>query len=480
MPPPAAESPALHPVTGAPPVPPQSQRQRAALAGLGLCMLLSSLGTSIAPVALPALGAHFGVSVQAVQWVVLAYLLSVTCLVVNAGRLGDALGRKRLLLGGLGVFTLASALCSMAPSFALLVAARALQGLGGAAMMALTLAQVGEAVAPERTGRAMGLLGTLGAVGTALGPSVGGLLLAGSGWRGLFLLNLPLGLLAGVLAWRALPADARPDTRAARAAWQPWATALLASAVAAYALAATLGRGAWGWPNALSLGVALLAAGLFLATQARSRAPLLPLALLSERVLRQSLLANAVVAAVMMGTLVVGPFYLSGALGLDAVAVGLVMAVGPVLSTVSGVPAGRLVDRWGAATAVQRGLLAMALGSVALALLPALVGMAGYLGAIALLTPSYQLFHAANNTAVVQAAPAAQRGLVSGLLTLSRNLGLVTGASLLAALFVAGVGQDAASAPASALNQGLRWVFLVAGGGLGVVWARMALNSSQQ
>ena len=181
-----------------------------ALASLSLSMLLSSLGTSIANVGLPTLAQAFGASFQEVQWVVLAYLLAITTLIVSVGRLGDLIGRRRLLLAGIVLFTVASVLCGVAPTLWLLIAARAAQGLGAAVMMALTMAFVGETVPKARTGSAMGLLGTMSAVGTALGPSLGGVLIAGFGWRAIFLVNLPLwARWPLLLAHRYLPADRR-------------------------------------------------------------------------------------------------------------------------------------------------------------------------------------------------------------------------------------------------------------------------------
>ena len=180
---------------------------RWAIVSLSLSMLLSSLGTSIANVALPTLAQTFAASFQDVQWVVLAYLLAITTLVVSAGRLGDMTGRRRLLLAGFVLFTVASVLCGAAPTLWLLIAARAAQGLGAAVMMALTMAFVGETVPKAKTGSAMGLLGTMSAIGTALGPSLGGILIAGLSWRAIFLVNVPLGVLALLLAHRHLPVD---------------------------------------------------------------------------------------------------------------------------------------------------------------------------------------------------------------------------------------------------------------------------------
>ena len=200
---------------------------RWALAGLSLSMLLSSLGTSIANVGLPTLAQAFNASFQQVQWIVLAYLLAITTLIVSVGRLGDIVGRRRLLLAGIGLFTAASVLCGLAPTLWLLIGARAVQGLGAAIMMALTMAFVGETVPKAKTGSAMGLLGTMSALGTALGPSLGGVLIAGPGWRGIFLVNLPLGILAFILAQRTLPADRR-GTRTDGAGFDKLGTLLLA------------------------------------------------------------------------------------------------------------------------------------------------------------------------------------------------------------------------------------------------------------
>src|SRR4051812_4325028 len=180
---------------------------RWALAGLSLSMLLSSLGTSIANVGLPTLAQAFDASFQDVQWIVLAYLLAITTLIVSVGRLGDMAGRRPVLLAGIVLFTVASALCGVAPTLGLLIAARAVQGLGAAIMMALAMALVGETVPKAKTGSAMGLLGTMSAVGTALGPTLGGVLIAGFGWPAIFLVNVPVGLVALELARRSLPAD---------------------------------------------------------------------------------------------------------------------------------------------------------------------------------------------------------------------------------------------------------------------------------
>jgi MFS family permease len=347
---------------------------RWSLTTLSLAMLLSSLGTSIANVALPSFARAFSASFGELQWVVLAYLFAMTAMIVSAGRLGDRTGRRRLFLAGIALFTIASIVCGAAPSLWVLIAARALQGLGAAVMTALTLAFVGEIVPPERTGSAMGLLGTMSAVGTALGPSLGGLLIATIGWRAIFFVNVPLGIAALLLAWRFLP---------------------VSSAIA----------------DRTSFDFA---------------------ALLRDRVWSGGLVMSMLVTTVVMATLVVGPFHLTNALALDAARVGLVMSCGPIVAALTGVPAGRLVDRFGARRVTVAGLIAMVAGS---ALLSISVGVAGYLAPLVVLTAGYALFQAANNTAVMSNVQRRLRGVVSGTLNLSRNLGLIAGASAMGAVF---------------------------------------------
>ncbi|CCV07728.1 Major facilitator superfamily MFS_1 [Mesorhizobium metallidurans STM 2683] len=450
---------------------------RWALAGLSLSMLLSSLGTSIANVGLPNLAQAFNASFQDVQWIVLAYLLAITTLIVSVGRLGDIAGRRRLLLAGIFLFAAASGLCGIAPTLWWLIAARAAQGLGAAIMMALTIAFVGDTVPKARTGSAMGLLGTMSAIGTAIGPSLGGVLIAGFGWRAIFLVAVPLGMLTFYLAHCHLPVD-RVEPKADRAGFDTIGTLLLAMALAAYALAMTVGRGSFGSLNMALLLAALFGIGLFVLAEARTASPLVRLAMFRDPALSASLAMNALVSTVIMATLVVAPFYLSRALGLKEALVGLTMSIAPIVSSVSGIVAGRIVDRFGAPTMVAAGLVLMAAGSFALSVIPASLGIAGYIAAIIVLTPGYQMFQAANNTTVMMDVRPDQRGVVSGMLSLSRNLGLITGASVMGAVFaLASATTDVATAPPEAVASGMRITFAVAAS---LIVAALAIAAASQ
>lgn len=454
---------------------------RWALVSLSLSMLLSSLGTSIANVGLPTLAHAFNASFQQVQWVVLAYLLAITTLIVSVGRLGDVMGRRRLMLVGITLFTVASALCGIAPTLWLLIAARVIQGLGAAVMMVLTMAMVGETVPKEKTGSAMGLLGTMSAIGTALGPTLGGVLIAGFGWPALFLINLPLGILMLVLAHQYLPKDHK-DAKTKQAKFDVVGTVLLLMTLAAYALAMTIGRGSFGQLNIALLLLALLGVGLFVLTESRTEAPLIRMATFQNSVLSAGFAMSALVTTVMMATLVVGPFYLSGALGLDPSHVGLVMSSGPIIAALTGAPAGRLVDRLGASRMGIAGLIGMVIGASTMALLPTGFGIPGYVAPLVAITSSYALFQASNNTAVMTNIRPDQRGAISGMLNLSRNLGLITGASVMGIVFAMGASTaNLLTAPPSSVESGMRLTFAVAAGlillALAIAFASQALSN---
>jgi EmrB/QacA subfamily drug resistance transporter len=435
---------------------------RWALASLSLSMLMPSLDTSIANAGLPTLAQAFIASFQEVQWIVLAYLLAITTLIVSVGRLGDIIGRRRLLLAGIVLFTIASLLCGIAPTLWLLIAARAAQGLGAATMMALTVAFVGETVPKEKTGSAMGLLGTMSAIGTTLGPSLGGILIAGLGWRTIFLVNVPLGILNFLLAYRFLPIHHRVS-KTDRAGFDNIGTLVLAMTLAAYALAMTIGRGHFGPLNIALLSAAVVGTGVFVLTETRAASPLIRLAMFRDPSLSASLAMSTLVTTVLMATLVVGPFYLSRALGLQAALVGLTLSAGPLVAALTGVPAGRIVDRLGAHRMTIIGLLGIAGGSFVLSMMPASFGIPGYIAPVVVMTASYALFQAANNTVIMTNVHPDQRGVISGMLSLSRNLGLITGASVMGAVFaLASATTNIMTAPPEAVANAMRITFVVA------------------
>lgn len=238
---------------------------------------------------------------------------------------------------------------------------------------------------------------------------------------------------------------------------------LLGLTLALYALSMTLGHGAFTLLNFALLVGAAIGVGLFGWAESRAAYPLIQIAILRQPVLRGGLITSALVTTVMMATLVVGPFYLSQALNLPAEWVGFAMSGGPVIAALCGVPAGYLVDRFGAKGMVIVGLSALTLGAMVLTMVSPTAGIVGYVAPVCLMTAGYAIFQAANNTGMISAVGADQRGVVSGMLNLARNLGLMTGASVMGAIFAfASTSRDIQWATASQISEGMRLTYAVA------------------
>lgn len=442
----------------------KGQRPVFIIAVLAICMASSQLGSSAVNASLPEITRWAGNAGHA-QWAVVSYLLALTAASLIVGYLGDVFGRVRILGIGLILFAGASVMCALAPNVWVLIPGRVLQGMGAAAMTALPLALVRDTVPSERSGSAMGALGTAAAVGTASGPALGGVLMGAWGWPTVFwaMLALPTVVLV-MLPWLGRDIHGETGSPAASLTMRPMSVrfdgcgaTLLIAAITILAFVFTGDGLTRGWTFALLAG----AGTLFIAlgpVERRASRPVLPPDMMRNPPLRGATALNFVVGAIMMSTLVVGPFYLTGALGLDAAAMGVAMAAGPLTSVCVGVLAGRLVDHGDPGRLVAFGLALMSVAAAALAFLPPFFGLPGYLTGTVLLAPGYQLFMAANNTQVMRAVPGARRGTAAGMLSLSRSIGQMTGASLVASLFalVAGGFADAARTD---LESGLRVVF---------------------
>lgn len=454
-------------------------RYKLALAAMAGSIMLASLGISVTTVALPTLVSAFSAPVQQVQWVVLAYLVSLTVAIVSAGRMGDLYGCRRVLLLALGLFALASLVCAVAPNLSWLIAGRVGQGLAAAVLMSLPMSLAKSLIAKERMGVVMGLLGTMSAIGTALGPSLGGGLIDLLGWRSIFFLLLlcALGMIA--ITVMGVPKEKGQATTTARLDWT--GNLWLCLTLLLFSIAATGGKGGVAIPVWMLLASAAVALAMFVVTEMRATHPLVPLALLGSRALAPSLIMNLIVSATMMSTLVVGPFYLAFGLGLSELMMGTVMAVGPATTALFGVPAGQLTDRFGTDRVLFAGLVFATGGLICFALLPVRFGIPGYVAALILTTPGFQLFLAANNTAAMTSTPDAQRGMVSGLIGLSRNLGFMTGASLIPLLFATLLGdQSIALSSPSVVGEAFSHTFLLAAASFGLAMVTFFLGKKRQ
>lgn len=439
----------------------QGKGPRGVVATLALSMLLASLGISIVAISLPDLVRAFDSTLASAQWVILTYLLSITVTTVPIGRLSDEIGLKYVLLMGLGLFTLASIGCALAPNLWTLVALRVAQGMAAAALMTLPISAVRHLVPLEKTGSVMGLLGTVSAVGTALGPSLGGVLIDSFGWNSIFFALAVGGGLTIMLCAVTMRTGDHQNAESPRQRQDVAGLLLLVAVLGGYSFAMTVD--AFTAQQLLLLGGTFAGLLIFIWIEKHAANPIVNLGLFSQPGLITGALANTLVSTIMMATLIVGPFFLMFGLGLSNATSGLIMAIGPVTAALSGVPAGRLTDRFRPNAMIIAGLMQMVIGALALAWFPVMFALPGFIVAFMLLTPGYQLFLAAVNTHVLNGADPKQRGVVSGIMTLSRNLGFLTGASLMGALFAKAVGaSDPSLASPEAIATGLTATYLVA------------------
>ncbi|HET7224079.1 MAG TPA: MFS transporter [Candidatus Eisenbacteria bacterium] len=398
---------------------------------LALGTLMATLDISVVNIALPTIARRFGATATTVDWVVLAYVLAITGVLLTLGRIADAVGRRRVYATGLVVFTAGSALCAAAGSLGWLVAARAVQGLGAAMMTANSTALLVSNFPGEERGRAIGAFGATVGVGLALGPPLGGLLVATLSWRWIFLVNLPLGVLAFVQLRRRVPADAgaggRPDASPAGAI--AWCAALVA-----LMLALTLGpRLGFAATPVLALAAAgVIAVLAFAWSERRAHTPLLPLDLLRGPVGAAALLTLLSQAL----SLAVGihlPMVLENVLGMGTGASGGWLAVMPVLALFAAPLAGRISDAIGPRVLSVVGLALTAAGFAVLAALPSRAPAVTLACGLALVGAGLGLFTVPNSSALFGAAPPERFGAASGLQATMRNLGFTAGAALMAA-----------------------------------------------
>jgi EmrB/QacA subfamily drug resistance transporter len=345
---------------------------------------MGQLDASIVTVALPTLQKSFHASVGSVTWVGLSYLLVLVATVTAVGRFADMWGRKLLYIYGFLIFIGASVLCGLAPDLAALCGFRALQGLGAAMLQANSLAIIVLVVPRRDLGRAVGLQGAAQAIGLALGPSVGGLLLAAGGWRLIFFVNVPLGLLGALAALAFVP---RSQNLQGKVAFDRMGLALFFPAVGALLVGISFGATeGWGSPLIFGLFVAFVVlAVLFVRHERADAEPMLDLGLFRSRRFSCGIVSGIGSYLVLFGVLLLVPFYLARGLGFGAARAGLELMALPVALGLVAPLAGRVSDRIGARRLTVCGMALVALGLVAVGLLrpgtPGLVLLLGLIGA---------------------------------------------------------------------------------------------------
>ena len=388
---------------------------------------MGQVDASITQLVLPDLEQAFGASVRAVSWVAIAYLLVIAATLPVFGRLGDMFGRKRLYCGGFAVFVAGSALCGLAPNLGLLIAARIVQGLGATLIQANSVAIVVAAAGARRRGQALGVQSAAQAIGLGLGPVLGGAIIVALGWRWVFWINVPVGIVGVLLGLAFLPSTAP----ARRDRFDGAGAALLVPALAAILFA--LNRlGSTTTHVALVAGVALagfVLLGAFVARERHRAAPLVDLRLFANLTFTASSIATLLSYAILFGVFFVLPFVFERVYGESALTAGLMLTLIPVALGVMAPFSGALADRFGARIVTVAGMLLVLASLVLLvvALADASAGLTLTAVSLVVLGVGLGTFTAPNNSAIMAAAPAEESGQAGSLLNVMRALGMSFG-----------------------------------------------------
>ena len=421
-----------------------------------------SLDTTV-NVALPAMTAALDAPIPVLQWVIIAYVLTNTSLVLGAGRLADMLGRRRVWTGGLFVLALALLGCGLAQNVGQLMAARALQAVGAAMTLASGAALVTAAFPGAQRGRVLGLLAMGASAGQAAGPLLGGVLVSAFDWQAVFLGRAPLALAAGLLSFFLLPPEV---ARQQRERFDLAGAALLGVAAAVFLLA--LNRGpVWGWRDAgtlgLILGATLLLAG-FIAHERTFSPPMIDLTLFRSLPFTAANLSGFLSSLAMFGVWLLLPYYLVDGRGYSPIEAGWFLACVPAATALSAPLSGWISDRAGVWLPALTGLL---LETLALLLIAQLDGGSPIpLVVLSLLALGVGLgvFQAPNQSTVMGSVPAASLGAASGMLSMMRTLGVVSGVAVLGAVYAASLPEVAGGTTPPFSVGAFRAAFSVAAG----------------
>ena len=407
-------------------------RATAALISVCLGFFVIQLDVTIVNVALPAIQHQIGGSLAGLQWVVDAYTLALASIMLTAGSTADRIGARKTFTVGLAAFAVGSAACAAAPTLGVLVAARAVQGLGASAMLPCSLALlVHQFPDPRARARALGVWGGMGSLGVALGPVAGGVLVTLAGWRSIFLVNVPICLVTIVLLRRyATESPAKPDRK-------PDLPGLLLGVTMLAAITASfITAGEQGWlaplPGAL-LVAGLISGWLFVRAERRHPHPLLPLTLFRSRQLSGATGVGMLFNLVLYGTLLCLSLYLQQARHESVLATGLLLLPSSVFVGVGSLASGRLTARLGPRPPMIAGLALAAAGTALLATAgtstPLALIVAGSLliGLISLAMPAMV-------AVVVGAAGPEHAGVASGILNAARQSGGALGVAVLGSL----------------------------------------------
>jgi len=408
-------------------------------------VLMATIDSSIVNVTLPVIARNFGSALGGlVEWVVIGYLVVVAALLLTAGRVSDIVGRRASWGWGLAVFTASSALCGAAGSLEVLVGCRALQGVGSALLMAVSPAMIVGAFPPHQRGRALGLNALVVGVGISIGPTLGGVVVEHLGWRSIFYVNVPLGILGIIATVKLLPRD-RPGSRGQ----VDWLGALLL-ALGLGVLTAALSFGSeLGWSSKPLLGgmaIALLALAGFGVHVRRVNEPVIDPGLFKNRVFSSATASLLLSFVATFAVALLMAFYFEELRGWRADRAGLLLTPLPLASAVVSPASGALADRIGSQKLAASGMLIAAVGVASLSAIDETTGVGRLLFGLVVIGIGQAVFRAPNNSALMGSAPRDRQGVAAGVLATARVIGQSLSVAMAGALFAAFGGADAAGA----------------------------------
>jgi len=404
-----------------------------ALAAIALGTFMGPLDGSIVNIALPSISSYFHAPLPLVEWVVMSYLLIISSLLLTYGRLGDMYGHKPVYLAGFVIFTLGSALCGFAPAIGFLIGARVLQAVGAGMMMAIGPAIVTSIFPPHLRGRALGLNGSVVASALAFGPTIGGFLLGQFGWRAIFFVNLPIGVIGTIWAARVL----RRDRRLSRQRFDiPGAVTLFAGLMS---LLLALSHGEeWGWRSPaiiISLVLAVVFLALFIRLELTGAEPMMDLRLFRIRLFAAANATSLLNFMAQFSITFLMPFYLEQVRRLDPAHAGLVLSAPPFLILFVAPLSGTLSDRIGSRLLSSLGMAITAAGMFWLSRVDVQTPYPIIIAGMFVFGLGTGLFQAPNNSAIMGSVPRNRLGVGSGTLASMRNIGMVLGIALSGAVF---------------------------------------------
>lgn len=408
--------------------PPNESGELRLTVAVALATMLAPLNSTMIAVALPPIAAQFDAGAS-VPWLVTGYLIAMASLQPVAGKLGDRLGRRPLILGGLAVFAVASLGAALAPTFGWLLSFRVLQGVAGALAFPNGAALLRDAIPGARRGRRFGLVGAGASLAAAIGPPVAGVLVWLSGWQSIFYVNVLLIVPALWLGWTTFPPAQR---RAEQRPFDLAGSALLSVALIAVAVQLTH-RGPSGVGSLAIWALALLATVVFALVEWRHPDPAVQLRLFGRRAFAAANVGIASGNFAMYVTLLSVPLLLAGRSG-GSIGAGAVLAAMSGAMFVASPIGGALADRWGRRRPALLGMALMATGTVALVVFGSGLSIPVLVGALMLIGLGVGTGTPALQTTAVEAAPARDAGMASGVYTTSRYLGSIVGSALLAQL----------------------------------------------